>query len=206
MLIKTNQVNFADMIRYPDIEIESGKVTFISGSSGCGKSSLLKLFNGVLSPASGEILINGINIEDLDTVALRKEFLLVSQSIYLFDETIAGNFETYCRYREIPAPDRSSMQFYLSLCCAEFPLEMSCTSMSGGERQRVYIAICLSFQPKVLMLDEPTSALDSQTADQMMQNLIRYCREHHITLIVVSHDKELVHRYADQIISLERMK
>ena len=202
MLIKANGVNFSNLIHYSNLEIEADNVTFICGGSGCGKSTLLKLFNGVVSPISGEIMINGVSIEDFDTVELRKELLLVSQSTYLFDKTIAENFEEFYQYRDLPAPDKQSIQSFLTLCCAEFPLDANCSSMSGGERQRVYIAICISLMPKVLMLDEPTSALDSQTAVCLMKNLTAYCKENHMTLIVVSHDKALADRFADKVIQL----
>lgn len=203
MLITANMVNYKNIIHYPYIEIESEQVTFICGDSGCGKSTLLKLLNGVVSPQMGEIMYNGKNIKDLDTVELRKNLLLVSQSIHLFDKTIAHNFIEFYSYRDLPAPTDEEIKSYLSICCADFPLDMHCTSMSGGERQRVYIAIYLSFMPKVLMLDEPTSALDTQNSITMMQNIISYCKEKSITMIAVSHDKSLSKQFADKVITLE---
>jgi len=203
MLITANMVNHKNIIQYPDIEIESEQVTFICGDSGCGKSTLLKLLNGVVSPQMGEITYHGKNIKDLDTVELRKNLLLVSQSIHLFDKTIAQNFAEFYSYRNLPVPTDEEIKSYLSICCADFPLDMYCTSMSGGERQRVYVAIYLSFMPKVLMLDEPTSALDAQNAITMMHNIISYCKEKRITMIVVSHDKSLSKQFADKVITLE---
>lgn len=203
MLIEFKNVNFNNMITYPDIEIEAEQVTFISGESGSGKSTLLKLINGVASPASGDITIEGKDILSWDTMDLRKKYLLAGQSVYLFDKTIRQNFEEFYRYRDLPAPADKEIQHYLSICCADFPLDSYCTHMSGGERQRVYIAICLSLKPEVLMLDEPTSALDSNTAGLLMQNLSSFCRNNHITLIVVSHDLTLPEQFADRVISLK---
>ncbi len=204
MNIEIKKVNFENLIDYPDVSIETGQVTFICGSSGCGKSTLLRLLNGTVSPGKGEIMLDGRSIDEFDTVALRKELMLVSQSIYLFDSTIKENFEEFYRYRELPAPDDNAITSWLSLCCADFPLEMSCTSMSGGERQRVYIAIYLSFKPKVIMLDEPTSALDSQTSTRLIENLTAYCKSNGMTMIVVSHDRSLAERFADKTILFER--
>ena len=203
MLIEAKKVNFKNILNYPDIEIESEHVTFICGDSGSGKSTFLKLINGVVSPLSGNIIIEGKNISDLNTVELRKEYLLVSQSVYLFDKTIKKNYEEFYRYRDLPTPEDKAIQYYLTLCCADFSLDSYCPTMSGGERQRVYIAICLSFKPKVLMLDEPTSALDSHTANLLMQNINTFCRNNHITLIVVSHDISLADKFADKVITLE---
>jgi ABC-type cobalamin/Fe3+-siderophores transport systems, ATPase components len=203
VLIEAKKVNFKNILNYPDIEIESEHVTFICGDSGSGKSTFLKLINGVVSPLSGNIIIEGKNISDLNTVELRKEYLLVSQSVYLFDKTIKKNYEEFYRYRDLPTPEDKAIQYYLTLCCADFSLDSYCPTMSGGERQRVYIAICLSFKPKVLMLDEPTSALDSHTANLLMQNINTFCRNNHITLIVVSHDISLADKFADKVITLE---
>jgi putative ABC transport system ATP-binding protein len=75
--------------------------------------------------------------------------------------------------------------------------------MSGGERQRISISICLSLRPKVLLLDEPTSALDDMTSNAVMSNLKTFCHENNITLIIISHNKALAQTYADNIITLE---
>ena len=69
--------------------------------------------------------------------------------------------------------------------------------MSGGERQRVYIGIFLSFNPKVLMLDEPTSALDDENSEIVIKNVLDYCKDQGITVIVVSHDKQLTDKFAE---------
>ncbi len=204
MNIELRQVNFKNLIDYPDVSIETGQVTFICGSSGCGKSTLLRLLNGTVSPGKGEIVLDGRSIDEFDTVALRRELMLVSQSVYLFDSTIKENFIEFYGYRGLPVPDDNAIASWLSLCCADFPLDMSCISMSGGERQRVYIAIYLSFKPRVIMLDEPTSALDSQTSARLMENLAAYCKSSGMTMIVVSHDRSLAERFADKTILLER--
>ena len=93
----------------------------------------------------------------------------------------------------------------MNICCIDFSLDESCVTMSGGERQRVYTAILMSFKPKILMLDEPTSALDSTNSINMLSNIISFCRFHKITLIIVSHDNELTKKFADNIITLEKM-
>jgi putative ABC transport system ATP-binding protein len=204
MKIEMKQINFENLIDYPDLSIETDQVTFICGSSGSGKSTLLRLLNGTVSPGRGEITFDGRSIEDFDTVTLRRELMLVSQTVYLFDAAVRENFMEFYQYRELPPPGDDEIASWLSLCCADFPQDMSCTSMSGGERQRVYIAIYLSFQPKVLMLDEPTSALDAKTSVTLMENLTAYCKENHIGMIVVSHDRALAERFADQTIFLER--
>lgn len=195
-------VNFKNILKYSNIKIKENKATFITGKSGSGKSTLLKLLNASVPIDSGKILYYGKPIEKQDTIMLRKEVMLASQNVFLFDDTIENNFLEYYRYKEATATSVEKMQEYLQTCAANFSLDAICSQMSGGERQRVFIAICLSFMPKVLMLDEPTSALDGQTAKELMENLKNYCKENRITLIVVCHDKTLVKQYADEAIFL----
>ena len=205
-IISLSQVVFQSMIRYPDIKIPKGKTTFIHGPSGCGKSTLLKLINGTMSPDSGEIVFNGNNIDDIDTIKLRRDILLVSQSVFLFSGTIEENFKKYYEYRDQETPSKEHMEKFLQICRAEFPLETRCETMSGGERQRVYIAIFLSFMPEVLMLDEPTSALDNTSSDIIMSNIKNFSDDNDMTTIVVSHYLPLAQKYGDNIIALERSR
>ncbi len=98
------------------------------------------------------------------------------------------------------------MRKYLSLCSADFPLDSQCKSMSGGERQRIFLAICISLEPETLLLDEPTSALDDKTGNILFENLTKYCRENDKTLVVISHNKELAQDFGDRVIDLGRSK
>ncbi len=202
-LFQLSNVTFKDIITYPLIKINENKTTFISGKSGSGKSTLLKLLNTSISPDCGEIFYREKLITEYDTIQLRREIMLVSQSVYLFDDTIRNNFKEFFSYRDMPAPTDATILAYLKLCVADFPLTNNCRDMSGGERQRIFIAISLAFMPKVLMLDEPTSALDEQTATRLLENLKLYCSEHQITLIAITHDKTLAEKFGDESIFLD---
>ena len=201
-LFALENVNYKDIIKYPDIRIPADGVTFICGESGSGKSTLLKLLNGVISATSGTITYLGSKIEDYEPIELRRNVLLISQSVYLFDKSIKENFNEYYAYRDLKVIADETMKKFLNICLADFPLDSMCNVMSGGERQRVFIAINLSYQPKVLMMDEPTSALDDKNADTLIKNIKSYCKANKISLIIVSHDKTIADRYADNIINL----
>ena len=200
-VLKAEDLKFQN-ISYPLVEIPKNRTTFISGDSGCGKSSLLALFNGVLSPSSGAVYYQDADILSLNSLNLRREVLLVSQSVFLFDKTIRENFSEFYAARQMPAPQDEEIIRSLSLCCLHFSPDTVCTSMSGGERQRVFIAVYLSFLPHVLMLDEPTSALDEKTAFMLVENLKSFCQDHAMTLILVSHDQLLIDKFADHTIFL----
>ncbi len=201
-LFSLQNVKFLDFISYPDIEINEGKATFICGDSGCGKSTLLKLLNGINSASKGIIKYLDKAIEEYNPIVLRREILLVSQLVYLFDGTIKDNFNEFFSYRDLEMIRDEEIQQYLSICSVNLPLDYDCRSMSGGEQQRVFIAICLALKPDVLMLDEPTSALDEKNANALMENITGICRETGKTLLVVSHDKKIAEKYADHIILL----
>jgi len=202
-LFSLRGVCFKDIIYYPDIEIPENLATFICGESGCGKSTLLKLLSGVASPSAGEITYNTSSILKYDPVMLRREVLLCGQSAYLFDGSITDNFAQYYSYRDLQAPTTTEMRKFLNICSANFLHTAECNTMSGGERQRIFTAICLSLQPKVLLMDEPTSALDDSTANSVLTNIKSFCRHQNITLIVVSHSKAIVEAFADNTITLE---
>lgn len=201
-LITTKGLAFNDDIVYGDLLIPEKQVTFISGESGTGKSTLLKLMNGTLTAGEGNIFINGVNILNINTIELRRKVLLVSQEVFLFSGSIKENFDKYYEYRELEPPSEDKISRFLKCCCVPFSHNKDCTILSGGERQRVYLAIFLSFLPQVIMLDEPTSALDSRTAHQVIENVMEFTKANEITLIIISHDQSIVDKYAEKNIKL----
>ena len=200
IILETKNLSFNGIINYNNIQIIQNEANFIVGKSGTGKSTLLRFFNGTLSPSSGDIYYLENDINEIDTINLRQEILLISQSVYLFDTSIKENFKQFYNYRDLTLPTDEEMRYFLDMCCVPFSLDSDCTIMSGGERQRIYIAIFLSLKPKILMLDEPTSALDKQNSQNVMKNILSYCKENNITVIVVSHDANITDKFAENII------
>lgn len=202
-MISIKNLKFKDMIEYPDLEISRSEILFLTGRSGCGKSSLLKLLNMTEIQSNGNIYYEGKNIAEMDTLELRKKVLLVPQEVYLFSGSIIDNFNQFYSYIERPFLEKRNMEEYLNICRMELSPETSCDSMSGGERQRVFLSIALSLEPEVLMLDEPTSALDQSTSSELMENIVKFCKEKGMTLIVVSHDRNLAEVFSERVIKLD---
>lgn len=202
ILFKTENLSFNNMIFYKDIIIEKDKVTFIVGDSGTGKTTLLKMLNGIKSLSAGKIFFGSNDLNAINTITLRKEVSLISQEVYLFDTTIIDNFKMFYDYRNLPCINNDEITAMLALCCIPLPLESECAILSAGERQRVYIALFLSFLPKVIMLDEPTSALDCNCSHNLLENIISFCKQKNISVIIVSHNKELTEKYAEETIQL----
>ncbi|MBE2896908.1 ABC transporter ATP-binding protein [Pasteurellaceae bacterium HPA106] len=192
-------------LRYPNICIEQGKTTFLQGPSGAGKSTLFKLLNATLTPYSGTIFYQGQDIATLDTITLRREILLVNQRLYLFARSIRDNFNLFYHYLDkIPLSD-DEIKPYLALTQAlDFGLDNDCSHLSGGEQQRVFLAIALSLKPKLIMLDEPTSALDERLAKRVMGDILAFCQQEIITPLIISHDDNIVQHFAQNIIAIHK--
>ena len=187
---------------YDDFSIDKNEVVFVVGKSGSGKSTLLKLINNTLQMKSGRIFYKDENILNIKPVELRKNIIMTSQENFLFDMTIRENFHEFYKLRDLEELTDEEITKFLKITNFDVDLNLNVDKLSGGEKQRVFLAIALSLDPEVLLLDEPTSALDNKTAFDMMKNIVNYCKHNDITLVVVSHARQLVDEFADKIIDL----
>lgn len=203
-IFKIRNVLYANLLRYNAIDIKQGRITFIKGESGSGKSSLLRLLNYSRNYDSGEISYMDKPLADYDPLLLRREVSLVAQEVFLVDGTIYDNFKFFYEARELPVPSESHMQKFLALACISVALDKDTQTLSGGEKQRVYLAVFMSFEPSVLILDEPTAALDEDTGKHVMANIVKYVKERTMSLIVVSHSQALTEAYAEDIIYIKK--
>lgn len=206
VLFATENLVFANSIFYNDLTIPQGKISFIIGASGSGKSSLLKMFNHTLNKTAGNIFYRDTKLEELDTIKLRQEVSLISQEVFLFAGTIEQNFQEFYNYREQPLPNLNELQYFLDLCAVTQPFSYDSDLMSGGEKQRLYLAIFLSFNPQVVLLDEPTAALDAATATKVLANIIQHTKQNSRELIVISHDDSLRAKFAEHTIEISSNK
>lgn len=203
-LFKTEDLVFGGFLKYADLSFPAGKITFITGESGSGKSTLFKILNGTLSPSKGRAYYRGRDIEALDAIALRREVSLVSQEPFLFDGAVRENFDAYYAYREQSPPTDADIKKLLSSFLLDFGTDAPTRTFSGGEKQRLYIAVFLSFQPRVLLLDEPTSALDAATGASVLSAIIKSCRENGTEVVVVSHSVQMAEQFAQNTLHLRK--
>lgn len=188
--------------KYDDFSIDKNEVVFVVGKSGSGKSTLLKLINNTLQLKSGRIFYKDKNILNIKPVELRRNIIMTSQENFLFDMTIRENFHEFYKLRDLEELTDEEITKFLKITNFDVDLNLNVEKLSGGEKQRVFLAIALSLNPEVLLLDEPTSALDEKTSFSMMKNIVEYCKNNDITLIIVTHQKNLVEEFADKIIDL----
>lgn len=187
---------------YDDFTINKNEIVFVVGKSGSGKSTLLKLINNTLQMKSGSIFYKDTNILNIKPVELRRNIMMTSQENFLFDMTIKENFHEFYKLRDLENLTDDEIVKFLKIADFDVDVNLDVEKLSGGEKQRVFLAIALSMRPAVLLLDEPTSALDSSTAFNMMKNIVDYCKNNDITLVVVSHARNLVDEFADKTIDL----
>lgn len=187
---------------YDDFSIDKNEVVFVVGKSGSGKSTLLKLINNTLQMKSGRIFYKDENILNIKPVELRRNIIMTSQENFLFDMTIKENFHEFYKLRDLEELTDEEIMRFLKITNFDVDVNLDVEKLSGGEKQRVFLAIALSLNPEVLLLDEPTSALDNKTAFDMMEDIVDYCKHNDITLVVVSHARQLVDEFADKIIDL----
>lgn len=200
-----------------DLQLKQGEFVSIIGPSGAGKSTLLRCINRMIEPTSGDILFDGMNITQLNKVALRKQrtkigmvfqhYNLVSR-LTVFENVLHGRFGY-----------KSTLQGILGLYTEEEKmLALSileklgmkehvykrCDQLSGGQKQRVGIARALVQQPKLLLCDEPIASLDPNSSKVIMDHLKEISQSMGITVLVNLHQVDVALKYSDRIIGLNR--
>ena len=173
------------------LEIKKGEIFGIIGFSGAGKSTILRLLLRFYAPTKGQILINGIPIEQISFTELHQRIAFLEQDTYLFDATIAENIgiaKPDATVEEIKtAAKRAGIAEFIETLPDGYDTDMGQMSarLSGGERQRIGIARVLLRNPDVCLMDEPSSALDALHEKELLHTLeTEYAGK---TLLLISH-------------------
>ena len=190
------------------LSIKQGDFAALLGASGSGKSTLLNLIAGLDHATSGSITVQGQNLANLSPALLaqyrRHTVGMVFQSFNLVPTmNLEENVELPMRFAEVDrAERRMRVQEALNRVGLSARLEHRPSEMSGGEQQRAALARALVNRPKLLLADEPTGNLDSKTGMEIM-NLIRELnRNLGMTVVMVTHERDLAERYANRLIFL----
>lgn len=181
--------------------IDQGEILAIMGSSGGGKTTLLRCISGLLKPTEGQIEVDGVDVIK-DPEAVREKLGLVFQQAALFDYlTVEGNILFGIkRKRKLSRQEAHDLvQRKLDLVSLAGSQKLMPDELSGGMKKRVGLARALAMEPTVLLYDEPTSGLDPVTAYSIDQLIVDTRRNLGMTSIVVSHDVNSVFRTAEKI-------
>ena len=194
------------------LSVEAGSITGIIGHTGSGKSTLVRMFNGLLSPISGEVLLDGVDInadkKALASVTCRVGLVMQYPEYQLFDETVEkdisfGPKNMKLSEEEINERVREAARF------TGIPDEMLARSpfdLSGGQKRRVAIAGVLAMRPEVIVLDEPAAGLDPMGRKEILGGLVNYRNRTGAAIVIVSHNMEDMANYCDKIIVLKESR
>ena len=207
-MLKFDHVSF----RYPGNEsgiddlsfhIHKGEFVSLIGSNGAGKSTISRLANGLLSPTSGTVFIDGKSTGKLKASEIARQvgFLFQNPDRQICQNTVREELAFGPKIQKVSADE---IEKRVSNALEEFSLngDWFPFSCSRGQRQRIALASVLVCRPEMVILDEPTTGLDYKESTAIMDELTRLNREEGLTVLMVSHDMELVQQYAKRVLVL----
>ena len=199
--------NGTEVLKDLSFSIAKGELITVIGSSGCGKTTMLKLINGLLTPDSGKICINGENIAETNQIELRRRIGYVIQNIGLFPHlSVEKNIEFIphlLKYDKKNAA-RIARRLIETVGLSADLLSRYPNELSGGQKQRVGVARALAASPEILLMDEPFGALDEITRTRLQSELLKIRRELDLTIVFITHDLKEASKLGDRIFVMDK--
>ena len=192
-----------------DLSVKAGEMVGLLGPNGSGKTTLLKLASGILKPTQGEIKLDGYSLSQLSRKSIARTIAMVPQQFHIPFAFTAGEIVMLGRtpflrpLAEESEADRQWVNNALELVGIRELKERRFDELSGGERQKVILAMALAQQPKLLLLDEPTVHLDITHQVEILELVKRLNVEQELTVIAAMHDLNLAALYFDRLILLK---
>ncbi len=189
-----NNINF---------KINDGETLGLLGPNGCGKTTTIGMLLGLITPSSGEILIDNTNLENLNREKILSDFNFASPYVELPKKlTVRENLEIYGRLYGVNNLKNRIIEITEDLNLKTF-LNKKTGELSSGQKNRVSLAKSLINKPKILFLDEPTASLDPDIGDFVREYIEKYKSENKISILLASHNMREVERLCDQVIMMK---
>lgn len=195
-------IKFKNILDIENLEINENVVTVVKGESGSGKSTMLKLLNNIISPDSGIVMYNGVDVNDINPITLRREVIMQSQFPTIFPGNVRENLNFIFTLRGEEGLSDEKLLKSMEIVNLKKDLNDDAQNLSGGEKTRLSIARLFLVKPDVFLLDEPGASLDSKTEEILMNNVIAEIKKRNKTLVFISHSEnpEII---SDEIITLK---
>ncbi len=200
--------NKIEIIRNINVSFERGSITSIIGKNGCGKTTLLKTASNLLKPFSGQITINGKDIASIQEKELAKQLSFLPQlrsvpNITVYNLVMHGRYPYLGFSRTPQKQDKEIVEQAIENMNLEKYIDKNVQELSGGQRQKVYIAMVLAQNTDIIFLDEPTTYLDINHQLEILE-IIKNLKQMGKTIVMVIHDLSNALSYSDKICLMEK--
>lgn len=193
-----------------NLEIAKGEFVTVIGSSGCGKTTILKMVNGLVLPTAGRVLVEGQDIRTLDLINLRRNIGYAIQGSVLFPHmTVEENIAYVPTLLNGDDHDRTlrAVSKWMQIVGLDEEIRRRYPDeLSGGQQQRVGIARALAASPDILLMDEPFGAVDALTRGQLQEEMQRIYKQTGITVLFVTHDIHEALKLGTRVLVMDRGK
>ncbi|WP_076367917.1 ATP-binding cassette domain-containing protein [Peribacillus simplex] len=205
-MFRLENIRYKGILKIDDLRISACMVTCLTGESGAGKTSLLRLLNRMDDPDSGSIYYQDQLLDEFNPIELRRKVTMLSQSPFTLPGTIEENLQIGLELTERKKKDKAELVKALETVQLQKPLDEGAENLSGGEKQRLALARLLLLKPEVYLLDEPTSALDEEAELTVMSRFLEEVKREKGTVIMITHSKQLAEICAEKRIVLKKAK
>ena len=206
MIFRLENIRYKGILKIDDLRISACMVTCLTGESGAGKTSLLRLLNRMDDPDSGSIYYQDRLLDEFNPIELRRKVTMLSQAPFTLPGTIEENLQIGLELTEREKKDKAELVKALETVQLQKSLDEGAENLSGGEKQRLALARLLLLKPEVYLLDEPTSALDEEAELTVMSRFLEEVKREKGTVIMITHSKQLAEICAEKKIVLKKAK
>ena len=191
-----------------NLEIPEGEFLTVIGRSGCGKTTMLRMINGLHTPDSGRVLVQEKNVAETDLITLRRSIGYVIQNKGLFPHMTVSENITYVPVisgkKDKLENRRLAVRLLKTVGLPEEMADRYPSELSGGQQQRGGIARALAADAKILLMDEPFGALDEITKRAMQNEMLSLQKQLHMTIVFITHDIREAMKLGDRVLVMEK--